>query len=120
MAREKKPLPSLAYLQPRCRVSRLIALVGTAMGVGAATSVAGMIGFVGLIAPHVTRPLVGQQPGATLVPAMLAGSILVTLADIATRSLVLGDMPLNIGVFISLIGAPFFFWLVLHIRRRTA
>lgn len=104
---------------PVARV-RLLALVGTAVGVGAATSVAGMIGFVGLIAPHLVRPLVGHEPGRVLLPAALAGAILVTLADMATRTLVLGGMPLNLGVFIALIGAPFFLWLVLHVRNRTA
>lgn len=99
--------------------TRLLALVGTAFGVGGATAVAGMIGFVGLIAPHLVRPLVGHRPGRMLVPSMLAGAVLVTLADIATRVLIFGDAPLNIGVFISLIGAPFFLWLVLHVRRRT-
>ncbi|HEX7853525.1 MAG TPA: iron ABC transporter permease [Sphingobium sp.] len=100
--------------------TRLLALFGTALGVGAATAVSGSIGFVGLIAPHVVRPLVGHRPGRVLVPAMLAGSILVTVADIATRTLVFGGMPLNLGVFVGLAGAPFFLWLVFHVRRRTA
>jgi iron complex transport system permease protein len=100
--------------------TRLLALVGTALGVGAATAISGQIGFVGLVAPHVVRPLVGHQPGRVLVPAMLSGAVLVTLADIATRTIVPGGMPLNLGVFVSLVGAPFFLWLVLHIRKRTA
>ncbi len=100
--------------------TRLLALFGTAMGVGGATAVAGGIGFVGLVAPHVVRPLVGHNPGRILVPSMLTGAILVTLADIATRVVVPGGMPLNLGVFVSLIGAPFFLWLVLHVRNRTA
>lgn len=99
---------------------RLIALAGTALSVGASTAIAGSVGFVGLMAPHVVRPLVGHQPGRVLLPAMLAGALLVTLADIGTRTLVLGGAPLNIGVFTSLIGTPFFLWLVLHIRRSTA
>jgi len=100
--------------------TRLLALLGTALAVGAGTAVSGTIGFVGLMAPHIVRPLVGYQPGRVLMPAMLAGAILVTLADIATRTLVFSGAPLNVGVFTSLIGTPFFFWLVLHIRRRTA
>jgi len=100
--------------------TRLLALFSTAMGVGGATAVAGGIGFVGLVAPHVVRPLVGHNPGRILVPSMLVGAILVTLADIATRVVVPGGMPLNLGVFVSLIGAPFFLWLVLHVGRRTA
>ncbi|MGE4321639.1 MAG: FecCD family ABC transporter permease [Sphingobium sp.] len=99
---------------------RLMALLGTALGVGSATAVAGVIGFVGLVAPHLVRPLVGHQPGRVLLPAALTGAILVTLADIATRTIVPGGLPLNLGVFISMIGAPFFLWLVLHVRKRTA
>lgn len=98
---------------------RLMALSGTALSVGAATAIAGSVGFVGLVAPHVVRPLVGHEPGRVLLPAMLAGALMVTLADVATRTLVLGGAPLNIGVFTSLIGTPFFLWLVLHLRRRT-
>lgn len=98
---------------------RLLALFGTALGVGAATAVSGVIGFFGLIAPHVVRPLVQHRPGRLLWPATLAGALLVVLADIATRTLVFGGMPLNLGVFTSLIGAPFFLWLVIHLRRRT-
>lgn len=98
--------------------TRLLALFGTALGVGAATAVAGAIGFIGLIAPHVVRPLVGYRPGATLIPAMLGGAILVLAADIATRVIRIGP-PINLGVFVSLVGAPFFLWLVLHVRKRT-
>lgn len=98
--------------------TRLLALVGTAIGVGAATAVAGAIGFVGLIAPHVVRPLVGYRPAATLVPAALAGAILVVVGDLCTRLIRFGP-PIGLGVFISVVGAPFFLWLVLHVRRRT-
>lgn len=95
---------------------RLLALAGTALGVGAATAVTGAIGFVGLVAPHLVRPLVGHRPGATLLPAALAGATLVTIADLATRLLPV-QPELKLGVLISLAGAPFFLWLVLHLRR---
>jgi iron complex transport system permease protein len=98
------------------RRTRLLALFGTAMGVGAATAVAGAIGFVGLIAPHIVRPFVGHDPGRTLLPATIAGSAIVTLADIATRLVRVGP-EIKLGVFISLVGAPFFLWLVLHLRK---
>jgi len=99
---------------------RLIALIGTALGVGAATAVAGAIGFVGLVAPHVVRPLVHHQPGRLLLPSALTGALIVVLADTATRVMRLGGPPINLGVLISLVGAPFFLWLVLHVRTRTA
>ena len=96
--------------------TRLLALLGVSLSVGAATAVAGAVGFVGLVAPHLVRPLAGHQPGRVLVPATLAGALLVTLADIATRVIRLGP-EIKLGVFISLVGAPFFLWLVLHLRR---
>jgi iron complex transport system permease protein len=96
--------------------TRILALTGVALGVGAATAVSGAIGFVGLVAPHVVRPFVGHDPGRTLFPAALAGAVIVTAADVATRLVRVGP-GVNLGVFISLIGAPFFLWLVLRLRR---
>jgi iron complex transport system permease protein len=98
--------------------TRLLALFGTALGVGAATAVCGAIGFVGLIAPHLTRPFVGHRPGGALLPSALAGAVIVTAADIATR-FVRAGADLKLGVFVSLIGAPFFLWLVLRLRRTS-
>lgn len=96
--------------------ARLFALLGTALGVGAATAVTGAIGFVGLIAPHIVRPMVGHRPGATLLPATIAGALIVLAADLVTRLLNFGT-EIRLGVFVSIIGAPFFLWLVLHVRR---
>lgn len=96
--------------------ARLLALAGTALGVGAATAVTGAIGFVGLIAPHLVRPLVGHRPAATLIPSALAGAAIVLAADVATRLMPFGA-EIKLGVFIAVIGAPFFLWLVLHVRR---
>ena len=98
------------------RRTRLLALFGTALGVGGATAVSGAIGFVGLIAPHLVRPFVGHRSGATLVPAALAGALIVTVADVGVRLIRLGPT-LNLGVLISIVGAPFFLWLVLHVRK---
>ncbi len=84
--------------------------------VGAATAVAGMVGFVGLVAPHLIRARVGFKPGATLMPSMLVGAILVLAADIAVR-LLPTSYELQLGVFTSLVGAPF---LVRVIRRARA
>jgi len=100
------------------RAARLFALFGTALGVGAATAVAGAIGFVGLVAPHLVRPFVGHAPGRTLAPATLAGAVIVTVADVTTRLIRLGP-EIKLGVLISLVGAPFFLWLVLKMRRTT-
>jgi iron complex transport system permease protein len=100
------------------RRTRLFALFGVALGVGAGTAVAGAIGFVGLVAPHLARPFVGHRPGRTLLPAALIGAIIVTLADIGTRLIRIGPET-KLGVLISLVGAPFFLWLVLHVRKTS-
>lgn len=95
---------------------RLLALIGTAAGVGAATAVTGAVGFVGLIAPHLARPLVGHRPGAALAPAALIGAALVLAADVATK--IAGPaLDLKLGVLIAVVGAPFFLWLVLRVRQ---
>lgn len=95
---------------------RVQAIAGSAFAVGAATAVAGAIGFVGLIVPHVLRPLVGHQPAALLLPSFFGGAALVLAADIALRLLSpAGDF--RLGVVTSLIGAPFFLWLVIKTRR---
>jgi iron complex transport system permease protein len=95
---------------------RIAAIAGTALAVGAATSVTGAIGFIGLVAPHLVRPFVGHQPSRILLPATLAGALLLLVADIAARLIHLGP-ELKLGVFTSLVGTPFFFWLVLRLKR---
>ncbi len=95
---------------------RLLAIVGTAMAVGAATSVTGAIGFVGLIAPHLVRPLVKHQPSRTLLPSAVVGAGLLTAADVFTRLVPTGN-ELRLGVLTTLIGTPFFFWLVVRMRK---
>lgn len=94
------------------------AILGTALAVGAATSVTGAIGFVGLIAPHLVRPLVKHQPSRTLLPATLLGALLLLSADIGTRLIHIGP-ELKVGVFTSLLGTPFFFWLVVKLRKEA-
>jgi iron complex transport system permease protein len=95
---------------------RLTVVAGTALAVGATTSVTGAIGFIGLVAPHLARPFVGYQPGRIMAPAALGGALLLVLADIAVREIHLGP-EIKLGVFTALIGAPFFFWLVLRLRK---
>jgi iron complex transport system permease protein len=97
---------------------RLMALFGTAMAVGAATSVTGTIGFIGLVAPHVVRRFVGHQPSRVLLPAALIGAFLILGADVVTRLLRFGP-EMKLGVFTALLGTPFFFWLVVRLRRTS-
>ena len=90
---------------------------GTALCVGAATSVAGAIGFVGLVVPHLLRPLVGHKPSALLPASALGGAVLVLVADVAVRLLSPGR-ELKLGVLTALVGAPFFLFLVMRLRRQ--
>jgi iron complex transport system permease protein len=91
-------------------------ILGTALSVGAATAVAGAIGFVGLVVPHLLRPLIGNLPSRLLLSSALGGASLLLAADVAVR-LVAPARDLKLGVLTAIIGAPFFFWLVLKSRR---
>jgi len=98
---------------------RLLLIGGTALAVGASVSVAGSIGFVGLVVPHVLRPLVGAQPSRLLPASALGGAAVVLAADIAVR-LIAPDQDLKLGVLTALIGAPFFLHLIWRLRGTEA
>jgi len=98
---------------------RWIIVASTALSVGAATAVTGVIGFVGLLVPHVLRPFAGHRPGLLLPASALAGAVFLLVADTGLR-LVQPWMELRIGVLTALIGAPFFVWLVLKTRSELA
>jgi iron complex transport system permease protein len=99
--------------------TRLAVVAGTALSVGAATAVTGIIGFVGLIVPHVLRPLAGYRPALLLPASLLGGAVMLLCADVALR-LIQPWIDLRIGVLTALIGAPFFVWLVLRTRTELA
>jgi len=91
-------------------------VAGTALAVGSATAVAGSIGFIGLVVPHLLRPLVGHRPSRLLVASLLGGALLLLAADIAVRVLTpTGE--LRLGVLTALLGTPLFLWLVIKTRR---
>lgn len=100
------------------RVQRL-AVIGTAASVGAATAVAGAIGFVGLVVPHLLRPLVGARPSRLLFASALGGAALLLAADILVRVVAPGR-DLKLGVLTAVLGAPFFLVLVMRARRQMA
>lgn len=97
---------------------RLLLVAGVAASVGAATAVAGAVGFVGLVVPHVLRPLVGARPARLLLTSALGGAALVLTADIAVR-LILPGRDLKLGVLMALVGAPVFFHLIWRMRGRS-
>ncbi|MBC8717162.1 iron ABC transporter permease [Ochrobactrum sp. Marseille-Q0166] len=96
---------------------QFLAVLGTAASVGASTAVAGAIGFVGLVVPHLLRPLVGSKPSRLLAASGFGGAALLLAADVLVRVIMPGR-ELKLGVLTAIIGAPFFLWLVFKYRRR--
>ncbi|WP_421788270.1 FecCD family ABC transporter permease [Hyphobacterium sp.] len=94
-------------------------VLGTALAVGASVAVAGAIGFVGLVVPHLLRRYVDAQPAELLLPSALGGGALLMLADAATRQISGEGVPLYLGVMTALIGVPFFFQLIRSAGRQA-
>ena len=107
---------SLGHPIPRIRIE-IVCL--TAIGVGACVAIAGAIGFIGLVAPIFARRLTAGHPGRAILPAAGIGAALLIAADLVTRAAPLGRT-LPIGVVTALLGAPFFLWLVAHMRWRLS
>lgn len=97
---------------------RLVLVVGTACVVGASTAVAGVVGFIGLVVPHILRPFVGGQPSRLLWVSALGGAAMLQMADIAVR-IILPTRDLKLGVVTALVGAPLFLHLIYKIRREA-
>lgn len=97
---------------------RLAVVLGTAAVVGAATAVAGAVGFVGLVVPHLLRRAVGGSPSRLLPASALGGAAMVLAADVATRVLA-PDRDLKLGVLTALVGAPFFLHLIRQLGREA-
>ena len=104
--------------EPRrqCGRLRLTVIAGVAFGVGAAVAVAGTISFIGLVAPHLVRPLVRYDPARLLLPSALAGAALLLAADIAVR-IIPSTTDIKVGVLTAIIGVPFFLYLIVRERR---
>jgi iron complex transport system permease protein len=101
------------------RRTLLLASLGVCLAVGAGAAVAGGIGFVGLVVPHLLRPFAGQRPGGLLLPCLLGGAALLLTADLCARLAPL-LLPLSgeprLGVLTALLGAPF----LVRISRQVA
>ncbi len=95
---------------------RWLLVVGTTLSVGAATAVTGAIGFVGLVVPHLLRPWVAHRPGMLLPASAMGGAIMLLLADTLVR-VAAPASELKLGVMTALLGAPFFLWLILKLKR---
>lgn len=96
-------------------VQRVMTVLGAGLATGASVALAGAIGFVGIVAPHITRPLVGHDPARSLVPSALLAGVFLVLADIAVR-VIPSDTELKLGVAAALIGAPVFAWIAIQRR----
>jgi iron complex transport system permease protein len=90
--------------------------LGTGLAIGASVAVTGVVGFVGLIVPHVMRRFVGERPSALLLPSAMGGAILTLVADSAVR-LIPGPGEVRLGIAMAAIGAPFFLMLLSRARR---
>ena len=90
--------------------------LATALAIGAAVATVGSIGFIGLVVPHLLRPLVGHEPARLLPASALGGAVMLLLADIGVR-LIDTQTPLQVGVLTALVGAPFFLYLIIKSRR---
>lgn len=95
---------------------RLFLVVGTAFIVGGTTAVAGAIGFIGLVVPHMLRPLVGARPSRLFFASAIGGAIMLQMADIAVR-LILPERDLKLGVVTAIVGAPLFLHLIYKTRK---
>lgn len=123
LALAARPLDALTLGEEAARSmgmdpARLLGLLvlGVGLTVGAGVAVAGIIGFVGLIVPHLVRPLTDRLPSSLVLPSALAGACLVLAADSIVRVLPLVT-ELRLGIALSLIGAPFFLSLLIRMRR---
>jgi iron complex transport system permease protein len=94
-------------------------IVGVGLTVGAGVAAAGIIGFVGLIVPHLLRRFTDQRPSSLILPSALAGALLLLVADSLCRVLPTAS-ELRLGIALSLLGAPFFLGLLLRMRRELA
>mgnify|MGYP005824324793 FL=1 len=98
------------------RAQRILTVLGAGLATGGSVALAGAIGFVGIVAPHVIRPFVGHDPARSLVPSALFAGLILVLADIGVRIIPTSN-ELKLGVVAALIGAPAFVWIAM--QRRT-
>ncbi len=97
---------------------RAILVIGVALSVGAAVSVSGNIGFIGLVVPHLLRPLVNHEPRKLLALSAMGGGILLLAADCAVQLISTGE-ELKLGVVTAIVGGPFFLLLIYRLRNEA-
>ena len=97
------------------RRQRLLIVLGAGLSTGAAVALAGVIGFVGIVAPHIVRPMVDHDPARSLLPSALLAGLILVLADIGVRLMPTVN-ELKLGIVAALIGAPAFIWIAMQRR----
>ena len=95
---------------------KLEIIISSAIIVGVSVSLVGMIGFVGLIVPHIVRMMGGPNHKYVLFNSMLLGGLIMILADLISRNLI-SPAELPVGLITSAIGSPFFVWLIYKVRK---
>ena len=105
-----------ASLGVRVKALRIVCLVCASLSAASVVSFAGLLGFVGLVVPHIARGLVGKNIKSCIVVSALAGGVLVVLADMLGR-VILAPTEIPVGIVMAFVGAPFFIYLLL--RRNT-
>lgn len=106
-----------AHIGTNVQLVKIVTVAVVAAGVGASVSISGVIGFIGLVAPHLVRLLVGPDYRTLLPGSAVMGGLLLLLADLAARTVV-APAELPIGIVTALVGGPFFVWLLLRHRGR--
>lgn len=94
---------------------RIFTVVGAGLATGASVALAGAIGFVGIVAPHLIRPFVGHDPARSLIPSALLAGLILVVADIGVR-IIPSSNELKLGVVAALLGAPVFVWIAMQRR----
>lgn len=99
--------------------TRLLVAVGVAVAVGSSVAVTGVISFVGLITPHLLRPVLGSKPSAVLLPSFVGGAVMTLAADILVR-MTPAASEIRLSVAMAILGGPFFLAMLVSMRRRLA
>jgi len=107
--------PQAQYMGVEVNKLKKKIILSTAIGVGAAVSITGLIGFVGLVVPHITRLLVSVRHTPLFIGSGIVGGALLAASDLLARAL-MTPAEIPISIITSAVGAPFFLWLVMRIR----
>lgn len=97
------------------RHQRILTVLGAGLATGASVALAGAIGFVGIVAPHIVRPFVGHDPARSLIPSAILAGLILVIADIGVRVIPTNN-ELKLGVVAALLGAPVFVWIAMQRR----